>query len=604
MGTGGSRSMGGLLGSTMGALIMQNGLTATAAFLPVALAVERRRRNIAVSLVSLLLLVGVVIGVMVVLKTNGSPHGHENNNNSSMKMITSICQLTDYKEACAISLESTAKNSSATAKDYIQAVVGAPLDEVAKAIEAATKVNVSNETDPYEYMGVQDCKDLLEYAVDTLQASISLVGDSDLHTIEDRGHELLSWMTGVYALQTTCRDQIEKPEYKSAIENGMLNATQLTHNAVNVLAELSQVLRLFNVQLPDQNVTTASSSHRRLLMSSGGYPAWFKSDDRKLLEKQGIIRPDAVVAKDGSGQFKTIGDAVAAYPANHQGRFVIYVKAGVYDEQVIVPKKNINTFIYGDGIDRTIITGRKNYGKMKVKTMNTATFANQAKGFIARGITFKNEAGPEGHQAVAFRSIGDESALFDCSFEGNQDTLYYQSFKQFYRNCRIYGTVDFIFGKGEALIQDSEIIVRRPMPGQFNTVTADGREIKAGSNGLVIQNCRIVPDNFLFPIRFKVSTYLGRPWTEQSRTVVMQSELGDFIRPEGWRLWDGSNNHKTCQVYEYANRGPGSTTGGRDKAFSHFKVLNTAEAATFTAGPFLDGQKWLPQTGIPYRLGL
>ncbi|KAL3652973.1 hypothetical protein CASFOL_002654 [Castilleja foliolosa] len=564
--------------------------------------------KIAVSLVSILLVVGVVIGVVVVVKNNGNDHHDESaTTQNSMKMITSICEITDYKQACAGSLESTAKNSSATPKDYILAVVGAPLEEVKKAIEGLAKVNVNNQTDPNDYVGVEDCKDLLEYAIDTLQASVSLVGDKDLHTLEDREHELLSWMSAVYALQTTCRDQIDKPEYKSAVENGMLNATQLTHNAVNVLAELSQVLKLLGVEPQQQQQQPQQpQQQRRRLLLDGTYPTWFKAADRKLLARRGRggIRPNVVVAKDGSGQFKTIGQAVAAYPANHQGRFIIYVKAGVYNEQVIVDKNKPNIFIYGDGIDRTVVTGDKNFGKKGIKTMHTATFANEATGFVAQGITFKNTAGPEGHQAVAFRSLGDMTAIFDCSFEASQDTLYYQSFRQFYRNCRIYGTVDFIFGKGEAVIQDSEIIVRRPLPNQFNTVTADGREIRKGSNGLVIQNCRIVPDNFLYPIRFKIQTYLGRPWTEQALTVVMQSELGDFIRPEGWKVWDGASNHKTCQMYEYANRGPGAGVRGRNKEFTHFKLLNTAEAGRFTVGSFLAGQQWLPQTGVPYKLGL
>lgn len=271
---------------------------------------------------------------------------------------------------------------------------------------------------------------------------------------------------------------------------------------------------------------------------------------------------------------------------------------------VIIDKKKPNIFMYGDGIARTIVTGRKNFGKMNIGTMHTATFANEAPGFIARSMTFRNEAGPEGHQAVAFRGMGDKMALFDCSFEASQDTLYYQNFRQFYRNCRIYGTIDFIFGKGDALIQDSEIVVRKPMPTQFNTVTADGREIKRGSNGLVIQNCRIVPDNYLYDVRFQIPTWLGRPWTKEALTVVMQSELADFIRPEGWKLWDGASNHKTCEMFEYANRGPGARTDRRNKDFLKWRVISPAEAAKYTAGQFLDGAQWLPQTGVPYRLGL
>ncbi|XP_057790366.1 pectinesterase 4-like [Salvia miltiorrhiza] len=326
----------------------------------------------------------------------------------------------------------------------------------------------------------------------------------------------------------------------------------------------------------------------------------------KLLAKHsgGQLVPDVVVAKDGSGKFKTISEALNAYPPKFKGRFVIHVKAGVYNEQVIVDKKKPNVFIYGDGIAKTIVTGSKNYGIMNIGTMHTATFANEASGFIARGMSFRNEAGPQGHQAVAFRSQGDKTALFDCSFEGSQDTLYYQNLKQFYRNCRIYGTVDFIFGKGDCIIQDSQIIVRKPLPNQFNTVTADGREIKRGSNGLVLHHCSIVPDDYLWPVRFQIPTFLGRPWKPEALTVVMQSTLGDFIRPEGWKIWDGSTNHHTCTMYEHGNTGPGANTNRRTKEFKRFKVISAAEAAKFTVGHFLAAGEWLPQTGVPVQMGL
>lgn len=229
--------------------------------------------------------------------------------------------------------------------------------------------------------------------------------------------------------------------------------------------------------------------------------------------------------------------------------------------------------------------------------------ANEALGFIARGMTFRNTAGPEGHQAVAFRSVGDKTTLFDCSFEGSQDTLYYQNMRQFYKNCRIYGTVDFIFGKGDCVIQDSEIIVRKPMPNQINTVTADGREIERGSNGLVIHHCKIIPDQYLSPVRFEIPTFLGRPWKHEALTVIMQSEIGDFIKPEGYKIWDGENNHKTCEMYEFGNKGPGAKTNGRSKEFSRFKVLSSAEATRYTVANFL-GSDWLPQTGVPVQMDL
>jgi len=209
-----------------------------------------------------------------------------------------------------------------------------------------------------------------------------------------------------------------------------------------------------------------------------------------------------------------------------------------------------------------------------------------------------------GHQAVALRVQSDMSAIFDCSIEGYQDTLYYHAFRQFYRNCVISGTVDFIFGMGDAVIQNSLIIVRKPNANQQNTITADGREVARGTNGLVLQNCRIVPEKALFPLRFQIPTYLGRPWKAYALTVVMQSELGDLIRPEGWMTWAGASYHQTCEFYEFANRGPGSITSKRSEEFKHFKVLNAGEAAKYTPDQFLSGFQWLKNTGAPFQLGL
>ncbi|CAA3005939.1 pectinesterase-like [Olea europaea subsp. europaea] len=560
--------------------------------------------KVAVSVVSLILVVGVVIGVVAVVHRNDSSDKDQHDMASSMKAVTTICAPTLYKDACVRSLETVANNQTATPKDYIMAAIQATLDEVKKSSEVTSKTVVNKDADPYNHMAVEDCKDLLDDAVDTLQASYTSVGDSDLHTIQDRANELRSWMTAVYALQSSCLDQIGKPEYKSAIENGMVNATQLTHNTINIIAELSEVLKAFNVPVNLQ-------PNRRLLeageIGEDGYPTWFRAADRKLLaaHKRGHhVKPNAVVAKDGSGQFKTVAAAIAAYPKNFKGRYTIYVKAGVYEEFITIDKKKPNVLIYGDGPGKTIITGKRNYGIMKIGTMNTATFSAVGQGFIARGLTFRNDAGPDGHQAVALRVQSDMSAIFDCSIEGYQDTLYYHAFRQFYRNCVISGTVDFIFGMGDAVIQNSLIIVRKPNANQQNTITADGREVARGSNGLVLQNCRIVPEKALFPLRFKIPTYLGRPWKANALTVVMQSELGDLIRPEGWMKWDGENFHQTCEFYEFANRGPGSITNRRSKEFKRFRVLNARDAAKYTPGQFLSGFQWLKGTRVPFQLGL
>ncbi|CAI0393964.1 unnamed protein product, partial [Linum tenue] len=155
-------------------------------------------------------------------------------------------------------------------------------------------------------------------------------------------------------------------------------------------------------------------------------------------------------------------------------RFVIRVKRGVYKENVEVGSGLKNVMLVGDGMRNTVITGSRSVGGGST-TFRSATFAVNGAGFIARGITFRNTAGPQNHQAVALRSDSDRSVFYQCSIEGYQDTLYVHSQRQFYRECYIYGTVDFIFGNAAAVLQNCMIYARRPMKSQKITITAQGR---------------------------------------------------------------------------------------------------------------------------------
>lgn len=149
------------------------------------------------------------------------------------------------------------------------------------------------------------------------------------------------------------------------------------------------------------------------------------------------------------------------------------------------------------------------------------------KGFIAKSMGIRNTAGPEKNQAVALRVQSDMSAFINCRIDGYQGTLYAQTHRQFYKNCVISGTIDFIFGDSAAVFQNCLMVVRKPMDQQQNTVTAHGRKDKRESTGFVIQHCRVVAEKKLFPTRLITKTYLGRPWKEHSRTVVMESSLDD-----------------------------------------------------------------------------
>lgn len=232
--------------------------------------------------------------------------------------------------------------------------------------------------------------------------------------------------------------------------------------------------------------------------------------------------------------------------------------------------------------------------------------AAEGKGFIAKSMTFQNSAGPEGHQAVALRVMSDFSVIFNCRMEGYQDTLLYQNYRQFYRDCTISGTIDFIFGMGAALIQNSEIVVRRPEAGQNNlVVTADGKMLPNGVDGLVIQNCRIVGEAQLLADRdsSKYNVYLGRPWQPLASTVIMESELGDLIHPDGWMPWPKVAHETSCNYVEYGNRGDGAGTGRRVPWKTLHVLRDPSDAVKYTAGHFIEGENWLRLTGVPFNLG-
>lgn len=226
-------------------------------------------------------------------------------------------------------------------------------------------------------------------------------------------------------------------------------------------------------------------------------------------------------------------------------------------------------------------------------------------GFIAKAMGFRNTAGPEKHQAVAIRVQSDRSIFLNCRFEGYQDTLYAQTHRQFYRSCVVAGTVDFIFGDAAAIFQNCLIVVRKPLDNQQCIVTAQGRTDRHETTGIVLQNCRIVADKKLTEAlpTVKTRSYLGRPWKEFSRTIIMQSTIGDFIHPDGWLPWEGDFALKTLYYAEYNNKGPGSALNARVKWPGYNKAIKKEEAMKYTIQPFLQAD-WIKASGVPVHWGL
>lgn len=224
-------------------------------------------------------------------------------------------------------------------------------------------------------------------------------------------------------------------------------------------------------------------------------------------------------------------------------------------------------------------------------------------GFLGKAMGFRNTAGPEKHQAVAARVQADRAVFVNCRFEGYQDTLYAQTHRQFYRSCVISGTVDFIFGDAAVVFQNCIMNIRKPMEEQQNIVTAQGRADRRETSGIVLQNCQIRADDSLAGAeKGKIKSYLGRPWKEFSRTIVMESEIDEIVSPEGWLPWEGDFALSTLFYAEFNNTGGGASTDNRVK-WPGYKVINKDEASNYTVENFLVGD-WISGTSVPVQRGL
>lgn len=229
--------------------------------------------------------------------------------------------------------------------------------------------------------------------------------------------------------------------------------------------------------------------------------------------------------------------------------------------------------------------------------------AVMGEGFMAKGIGFENSAGPEKHQAVALRVQSDRAIFYNCRMDGYQDTLYFHTYRQFYRDCTISGTIDFLFGNAAAVFQNCKLVVRKPMDNQRNIITAQGRKDRREPTGLVIHNCTVVADPAYAPVKDKQPTYLGRPWKQYSRTFYIQSDLGNVIHPDGWLPWEGDFALNTCFYAEFENRGQASNQSKRVK-WRGVKKLTAARAQFFTVERFIRGNNWIKAKAVPFSAGL
>ncbi|KAH1130367.1 hypothetical protein J1N35_001745 [Gossypium stocksii] len=524
-------------------------------------------------------------------KTTQIGHFHVHNH---LQRASSACDGTLYPELCVSTISVLPDLASKSLPELISITLNQAMYEV--RLSSANITDIEKKLKSYktlEEAAINDCLELFDNTMAELKVVRSGLGPKG-SSVSENYHDLQTFLSAAMTNQQTCLDGFARSSgnVRSIIKKGLHN---ISHHVSNSLVMLNKVPGV------NKSKSEVFPGYGRV---KNGFPTWLSRRDRKLLQASlNETKFDLIVAKDGTGNFTNITDAVSAAPNNSDTRFVIYIKAGAYFENVEVDRKKTMLMFVGDGIGKTVVKASRNVVD-GFTTFRSATVAVVGNGFIAKGITIENSAGPSKHQAVALRSGSDLSAFYKCSFVAYQDTLYVHSLRQFYRECDIYGTVDFIFGNAAAVFQACNLYARKPNPNQKNIFTAQGREDPNQNTGISILNSKIAAAADLIPLKSSFKSYLGRPWKEFSRTVIMRSYIDDSVDPAGWLEWNGTFALSTLYYGEYLNRGPGSNTSAR-VTWPGYRVINSStEADQFTAGAFIQGNDWLISTNIPFSLGL
>jgi pectinesterase len=294
-------------------------------------------------------------------------------------------------------------------------------------------------------------------------------------------------------------------------------------------------------------------------------------------------RYDFIVDQNGTGDFKTVQEAINHVPDLRKNRTTIFIKTGTYHEKLIIGPTKTNLTLIGENATNTILTfddyaSKKNIFGEEIGTSGSSSTYVFAEGFIAKNITFENTSGLVG-QAVAIRIDGDKVIFDNCRFLGFQDTLYPhgENSRQYYRNCYIEGTVDFIFGWSTVIFYHCEIYCKEK---GYTTAASTTENTKYG---FVFMDCKITgstPEN---------SFYLGRPWRPFAKTVFINCFLDKQIKSEGWHNWDKPDAEHTAYYAEYNSLGPGAKSSER-VPWSH--QLSDQDLKNYSIEKIFDG--WNP----------
>jgi pectinesterase len=303
----------------------------------------------------------------------------------------------------------------------------------------------------------------------------------------------------------------------------------------------------------------------------------------------GQSKKQITVAQDGSGDYKNVQAAFDAVPLNNKKPLTIYIKNGTYREKLHLDSTKNFVEVTGESRFNTILIFDDHTGKVAAdgKTINTpSSYSILIKGdhFTAQEITFANDAGFTAGQAVAVECQGDKAIFKDCRFIGNQDILFLNSAnsRQFYKDCYLEGTTDFIFGAATAWFENCHIHSKK------NSHITAASTPQNHPYGFVFNDCTLTGDSSLHMVS------LGRPWRPYAWVLYMHCYVGQQVKPEGWSNWNQTESYKTARYFEYANYGPGSSVKGR---VTWSKQLTPEQATQITLSNVFPG--WDPMKELP-----